>query len=239
MEQIKESLSRLRLPGMTACLRTLEETRRVHEISFTDGLKLLIQAETDQREANRLERLVKNAAFRYKSSIQEVSFDAARGVEQSKVLSIAGGSYIKNGESVIITGATGCGKSFLASALGMQACKQGYSVAYYNMQKLMTRFKIARLEANSIGLFDKLAKTDLLILDDFGLASMENQQQLDLMEIIEDRHGRKATVIASQLPVASWFDVFKEETIADAILDRIVHNSHRFELKGESLRKKR
>jgi DNA replication protein DnaC len=239
MEQIKESLSRLRLPGMAACLRTLEETKRVHEISFCDGLKLLLQAETDQREANRLERLLKNAAFRYKASIQELSFDAARGIEQSKVLSIACGSYIQNGESILITGATGCGKSFLASALGMQACKQGHSVAYYNMQKLMAKFKIARLEGNTFGMFDKLAKTDLLILDDFGLASMDNQQQLDFMEIIEDRHARKATIIASQLPVASWFDVFNEETIADAILDRIVHSSHRFELKGESLRKKR
>ena len=239
MEQIKTSLSRLRLPGMLACLKTMEETRRLHELSFSDGLKLLIQAETDQRESNRLERLIKHASFRYQASIEELSFDPTRGVEQSKVTSLAIGSYIRNGESILITGAAGCGKSFLATALGMQACRQGNTVVYYNMQKLLSRLKIARLEGNAISLFDKLAKTDLLILDDFGLASMDNQQQLDFMEIIEDRHARKATIIASQLPVAKWFDVFKEETLADAILDRIVHTSHRFELKGESLRKKR
>jgi DNA replication protein DnaC len=239
MEQIRASLSRLKLPGMATCLRTLEETRQTYELSFADGLKLLIQAEIDQREASRLERLTKNAAFRYRASIEELSFDAARGIEQAKVIALATGSYIRNGESILITGATGCGKSFLATALGMQACRQGHTVVYHNMQKLMARFKIARLEGSCISLFDKLAKTDLLILDDFGLSQMDNQQQLDFMEIIEDRHARKATIITSQLPVANWFDVFKEETLADAILDRIVHTSHRFQLNGDSLRKKR
>ena len=121
---------------------------------------------------------------------------------------------------------------------GTQACKRGYSVYYCNLQKLMARLKIARLEGNAMAVYEKLAKTDLLILDDFGLFALENQQQLDFMEIIEDRHARKATIIASQLPVANWFDIFKEETLADAILDRIAHTSHRIELKGESLRKK-
>jgi len=121
---------------------------------------------------------------------------------------------------------------------GTQACKQGYSVIYSNLQKLMTRLKTARLENTLITTFQKLAKTDLLILDDFGLFTFDAQQELDFMEIIEDRHAKKSTIIASQLPVSKWFDLFKEETIADAILDRIVHSSHRFELKGESLRKK-
>ena len=238
MEQIRASLTGLRLSGMAACLKTLEETRRMHELSFMDGLKLLIQAETDQRESNRLERLVKNAAFRYDASIEELAFDAARGIEKSQVMLLATGSYIRNGEAILITGAAGTGKSTLATALGMHACRQGFTVVYNNMQKLMAKLKIARLEGSSISLFDKLAKTDLLILDDFGIAKMENQQQLDFLEIIEDRHAKKSTIIASQLTVNKWFDVFKEAIIADSVLDRIVHSSHRFQLKGESLRKK-
>ena len=151
---------------------------------------------------------------------------------------LATGKYLDNGESIIITGATGCGKSFIASALGHQACAQGYKTAYFNMHKLTKQLKIARIEGSIVSFFLKLAKTHLLILDDFGLTHLEKQQQLDLMEIIEDRHGRHSTIIASQLPVASWFDIIGEATIADAILDRLVHTSHRIELKGESIRKK-
>lgn len=239
MEQIKSELTALRLSGMAHCLKTLEETRKVHELSFVDGLKLLLQAEMDQRDANRYVRLLKNAAFRYQSSIEELSFEASRGMEKSRILSLATGVYIRNGESILITGAAGCGKSFLASALGAQACRQGFSVAYYNMQKLSLRLKHARVEGTIIRSFDKLAKTDVLILDDFGLAPLEKQQQLDLMEIIEDRHARKATIIASQIPVSGWFDVFSDEALADSIIDRIVYTAHRFELKGDSLRKKR
>src|SRR5690606_8684375 len=125
-----------------------------------------------------------------------------------------------------------------ASALGHQACEQGYQTAYFNMQKLTKQLKIARLEGSIVSFFLKLAKTQLLILDDFGLTHLEKQQQLDLMEIIEDRHAKHSTIIVSQLPVASWFDIIGEATIADAILDRLVHTSHRIELKGESLRKK-
>ena len=129
--------------------------------------------------------------------------------------------------------------SFIASALGHHACLQGYKVAYYNVQKLMLKTKIARIEGTISKFFDKLAKTDLLILDDFGLAYLEQQQRMDMMEMIEDRHSTKSVIITSQLPVAKWYDVIGEETIADAILDRLVHSSYRIELKGESLRKKR
>lgn len=238
MEQIKARLTRLKLSGMTSCLKTLEETRKLAGLSLYDGLGLLLQAEYDGRLQNRYQRLVKNAGFRYQASIPEITTDSLRGIDETKLTLLAMGDYIKNGESILITGAAGVGKSFLASALGMQACKQGYTVLYYNMQKLLVRLKVARLEGSIIKLLDKIAKTDLLILDDFGLTTLEGQAQLDFMEIIEDRHAKRATIIASQLTVACWFDLFKEESLADAILDRIVHTSHRCELKGESRRKK-
>ena len=238
MEEIKIQLSSLHLSGMARQWQTLEETRRTAELSLTDGMALLLQAEADQRQENRYQRLLKNAAFRYQASVEEINADAARGIDKMLLSRLATGDYIRQGETVLITGASGCGKSFLASALGHQACRQGYDVAYHNMQKLLVKLKLARMDGSIIKLFDRLAKTDLLIIDDFGLTALQGQQQTDFLEIIEDRHAKRSTVIASQLPVANWFDLIGDAVIADAILDRIVHSSHRFELKGESLRKK-
>jgi DNA replication protein DnaC len=239
MVQIESQLRRLRLHGMSRTWQALLETRRQHELSLSDGLELLLQAEEQERTNSRFERLRKNARFRYQASVEELKMDASRGIDKALISSLAVGEYLKKGESVLITGATGCGKSFLASALGHQACAQGYKVAYYNMQKLLLKTKISRIEGTIMKFFENISKTDLLILDDFGLTHLEQQQQMDLMEMIEDRHGKSSTIIASQLPVASWYDVIGEETIADAILDRLVHTSYRIEFKGESLRKKR
>jgi DNA replication protein DnaC len=239
MMQIEIQLNQLRLHGMSRSWQALAETRQANQLTLAEGLEILIQAEVNERSNNRFDRLQKKARFRYQASMEEIHADAARGVDKGLIASLTTGDYLKKGESVLITGATGCGKSFLASALGHQACAQGYKVAYFNVQKLLMRSKIARVEGTNIKLFDQLAKTDLLILDDFGLTHLDGQQQLDLMEIVEDRHGRKSTLIASQLPVAAWYDVIAEATIADAILDRLLHASYRIELKGESLRKKR
>ena len=224
---------------MSRSWQALLETRRSHELTLSEGLELLLQAEQQDRSDRRFERLQKNARFRYQASIEELSMEASRGLDKALVTQLATGEYLSKGESVLISGATGCGKSFLASALGHQACAQGYKVAYFNVQKLLLRTKMARLDGTIYKFLEKMAKTDLLILDDFGLTHLEQQQRMDLMEMIEDRHGRTSTIIASQLPVANWYDVIGEETIADAILDRLVHASYRIELKGESLRKKR
>lgn len=238
MDKLQEQLKELKLSGMNQCWQSLVETRKLHELDLTEGLETLLQAEWQYRTNSRFERLRKNAQFRYQASVGELTFDTARGLDKSQITTLAGGGYIAGGESVLITGATGCGKSFLASALGHHACTQGHKVAYYNVQKLLIKTKMARIDGSIYRLLEQISKTDLLILDDFGLTHLENQQQMDLMEIIEDRHARKATIIASQLPVANWYNIIGEETIADAILDRLVHTSHRVELKGESLRKK-
>jgi len=239
MKQIESQLTRLRLTGMNKGWKSIVETRRVQELSFTDGLQLLLQAEEEERSIKRFERLKTNARFRYQASIEEIHFDASRGLSKDLITSLATCDYITKGESVLITGATGCGKSFLASALGHHACIHGKTVGYYNTQKLLMRIKMARLDGSIMKFFDKLAKCCVLILDDFGLSHLEQQQQYDLMEIIEDRHGRASTIIASQLPVGNWYEIIGEATIADAILDRLVHTSHRIELKGESLRRKK
>lgn len=239
MEEQKTKLQALRLSGMAGCLQTLYETRKIHELSLLDGLQMLIQAESDLRWNNRYNRLLKNANFRYSASLEQIDATGQRGIDPGMLSTLAVGNYIRNGESILITGATGVGKSMLATALGHQACRQGYSVLYYNTQKLLPMLKVARLEGVLIKRLEKLAKTDLLILDDFGLTTLDGQQQNDIMEIIEDRHARKSTIMVSQLPVKAWFDVFPEKTIADALLDRIVHTAHRFTLSGESLRKKR
>jgi DNA replication protein DnaC len=239
MMQIESQLSQLRLHGMSRSWQALLETRRQHELTLGEGLEILLQAEEQERSNNRFERLRKNARFRYQASIEELKMDASRGMDKALISTLATGEYLSKGEAVLITGSTGCGKSFLASALGHQACAQGHKVAYYNVQKLLLKTKISRIEGTILKFFEFISKTELLILDDFGLTHLEQQQQLDLMEMIEDRHGTSSTIIASQLPVSSWYDVIGEETIADAILDRLVHTSYRVELKGESLRKKR
>lgn len=236
---IKTQLNQLRLHGMHHCWQTLVETRKHFEMSFSEGLEMLLQSEQEERIQRRFERLRKNARFRYQASVEELQTESSRGMDKTVVTQLSKGDYIRDGEPVLVTGATGCGKSFLVSALGNQACNQGYKVAYYNLQKLLIKTKMSRAEGTIMKFMDKLSKTDLLILDDFGLTHLEQQQRMDLLELIEDRHGRKSTMIASQLPVASWYDIIGDDTIADAILDRLIHTAHRIELKGESMRRKK
>ena len=236
---VESQLKHLRLHGMSRSWEALVETRRHHELTFSEGLQMLLQGEQDERSSKRFDRLEKNAHFRYKACLQELHLDASRGLDKSLISALATGEYIPKGEAILIHGATGTGKSFLVSALGHQACAQGYKVVYSNLQKLLIKAKMARIDGTIYKFFEKLSKTDLLILDDFGLMHLDLQQRMDLMEIIEDRHASKATIIASQLPVSSWYDIIGEQTIADAILDRMVHTSYRIELNGESKRKKR
>ena len=238
MMQIELQMNQLRLRGMARSWQAMVETRRAHELTFPEGLGILLQGEVEERANRRFDRLQKNARFRYRASIEELTYDSSRGLDKALIANLATGEYLEKGESVLITGKTGVGKSFLASALGLQACAQGYSVEYFNAQKMFLRLKMARLEGTILKFFDKLAKTKLLVIDDFGLAHLDKQQQLDLLDIMEDRHGRYSTIIASQLPVAAWYDVCGERTIADAVLDRLVHTSYRIEFNDVNLRKK-
>jgi DNA replication protein DnaC len=237
MNELITHLQTLRLSGMAQYLVSMEETRQTTTLSLKEGLELLLQAESDYRQNNRFERLLKKASFRYKASIEELTMDSSRGIDKTLVMRLATGNYIRNGEAILITGATGCGKSFLASALGNHACRQGFTVMYINMQKLLQKFKLTRIEGTAMKFMGQIERTDLLIIDDFGLCVLKEHEQNDFLEVIEDRHNKKATIISSQMPVSNWYDIIGEKMLADAIMDRIAHNAHRFELKGESLRK--
>jgi len=238
MNEIANEFKSLRMPGMASCWTSLLETRKIDSLSFYEGIQMLLQAEKNQRKENRNARLIAAAKFRYQVTIEELNFDAARGLERGKIMQLATCEYIKHGAPILITGATGTGKSWLGTALGYHACLMGFKVAYFNVQKLFEKITLHRIEATMPKFFEKMAQMDLLIVDDFGVKKMDGQQLLDFMELIEDRHSRKATIIMSQLPVSDWYDVMTSNTTAaDAILDRIVHSAYRFELKGETMRK--
>jgi DNA replication protein DnaC len=239
MDLIANELKSLRMPGMAQCRLSMQETGNADALSPGDGLQILLQAEKDQRKINRNARLIKEAGFRYQASIEEPVFDSARGIDKNRVLQLASCEFIRRGVAVLISGAAGTGKSWLATALAYQACLSGFHVAYFNMHKLFEKITMARIETPLPKFFDKLAQTDLPVIDDFGMKVLEGQQLLDFLEVIEDRHDRKATIIISQLPVVDRYDIMSSNaTVADAILDRIVHTAQRFELKGNSLRKK-
>jgi len=236
--EITNELKALHLGGMADCWTALLETRRTESVTLQEGLRLLLQAEKDRRKEKRMMKLIKNAKFRYNASIEHLVFDNAKGRDKDRIMELATCEFLKGGLSVLISGPTGVGKSYLATALGYQACLNGYKVIYYNMQKLLEAVNVARISSAISKFFDRMAETDLLIIDDFGMKKLEGQQLLDFLEIIEDRHGRKSTIIASQLPIKDWYDVLsKNKTIADSIMDRIVKSSYHFNLSGESMRK--
>ena len=236
--KIYQELMDLHLGGMAEQWEAIEMLRKKQDVSLNDGIQMLIQAEKERRSVSKTARLIKHAKFRYNATIEEVVFDSARGKDKDRILHLASCEYIRQGAAVLITGPSGVGKSFLATALGYQACLAGYKVVYINMHKLLEKIQLARVEGTIAKFFEKMADLDLLIIDDYGMKILDGQQLLDFMELIEDRHGRKSTIISSQLPVGSWYEVLaKNATIADAILDRMVNTSHIFELKGESMRK--
>jgi DNA replication protein DnaC len=200
-------------------------------------LPQLLEAELLYRNHRRTQTAIKNARFRYQASVEEIICSQERNLSREALSMLADGSYIDRGENIIISGATGCGKSFLASALGYQACMQGRKVAYFSLPKLLQQLKSDKLDGSFRKEAERIEKMNLLILDDWGLTPLDTQSRLALLQIIEDRHNRYATIITSQLPVSSWHSYINENTIADAILDRIIHKANRIELMGESLRK--
>jgi len=224
--------------GMVRAFRTSIENGSMIQMTGDEMVSMLIDAEWDDRNNRRIERQMRNAKFRYKANIEQLHFDIDRNLDKNQFMRMAECTFIGRKENLLITGSTGIGKSFIASAIGNQACTLGFKVLYANTTKLFTRLKMAKADGSYIREIAKIERQDLLILDDFGLQPLDASNRSVLMEIIEDRHGNRSTIITSQLPVAQWYEVIGEQTIADAILDRIVHDAHRMELVGESIRRR-
>lgn len=232
------TLHELKLTGMAAALEEQQGMPDMDRLSFEERLVLLLQREQTAREDRRLGRLLRQAKLRLAACPEDIEIRAPRGLDRSVVLRLATADWVRAHQALLICGATGTGKTYLACAFGQAACRRGLSTRYYRFSLLLADLALARANGTYPKLMEKLSKTDLLILDDYGLAPLSDHERRDFLEILEDRYGRRATLITSQLPLDHWHDAIGDNTFADAILDRLVHGAHRLTLKGPSMRKK-
>ena len=233
-----QKLEEMRLSGFTRAYRDMMATGMNNDFTIDEVISHLVQAEWDERYNKRLQRLIANARFRYQACMEQIDYVEKRNLDKTIMLRLSSCDWIAKKQNVLICGSTGLGKSYLSSALGHQACQQGYKVFYRNSIKLFDDLKIAKADGSYNKELKKIEGQDLLIIDDFGLKPFDSVQRLILLELLEDRHGEGSTLITSQLPVNKWYDVIGDPTIADAILDRLVHSSHRIDLDGDTLRDK-
>lgn len=237
-ETTLEKMRKMKFFGMFRSFKTSIESGKTETYTPDEMIAQLVEAEWDDRQNRSIERNIKNAHFRYKAAIEELKYAVDRNMDRNQIMRFAECTFIDQRENILITGSTGIGKSYIASAIGYQACALGYKVMYHNTAKLFSKLKMAKADGSYLKEIAKIEKQHLLILDDFGIHPFDAPSRAALMEIIEDRHGKTSLIITSQVPVSKWHEVIGEKTVADAILDRIIHEAHRLELKGESLRKK-
>lgn len=238
-QQTLTRLHALKLDGMARAFEEQIGQPAAHGLAFEERFGLLVDRESAWRDTRRLERLLKQARLKHPSAcMEDLDVRASRGLDARLLASLANCNWVRGGQSVIATGATGLGKTWIACALGNQAARQGFSVLYTRFARLLEELRIAHGDGSFGRRLNQLAKTDVLILDDWGLAPIGQAERTDLLELLDDRSTGKSTIITSQLPVDRWHDYFNDPTLADAILDRVIHQSHRIALKGESLRKK-
>ena len=237
IQQTLEKLSQMRLHTIADALRDQLQQPSLQELSFEERIAMLVDREWIARENRKLQRRLKAARLKQQAAVEDIDFRHPRGLDKSVMLTLSNCNWIRNHQNVIVTGQTGIGKSYLAEAFAQKACREGFTALYYRVPRLFRDLAIARGDGSYGKLLGKIAKTDLLVVDDWGLSPLNEAERRDFLEIMEDRHGIRSTVITSQYPVAKWHELIGEPTLADAILDRIVHNAHKIILKGESLRK--
>ncbi len=236
-EPTLDLLRELRLAGMAEAFEEHRGMPDMAELTFEDRLTLLLEREKTARAERRYIRLKGMAKLHLDATIEDLNYRAVRGLDRTQVLRLATGQWIKDGQTLLITGATGSGKSYLACAFGHQACRQGTSTRYYRVSRLLDELTLARADGSYPRVVERIAKTWLLVLDDWGLAALSGQARHDLLDILDDRYGRRGTILASQVPIEHWHDIVGDPTFGDAILDRLVNNAHRIKLQGGSMRK--
>ena len=232
-----EKLQALRLAGMARAFEDQQRLPEIESLSFEERLGLLVDREMTDRENRRLKTRLRQARLRQPAALEDIDFRHPRGLDKSLIAQLSSCQWLDQHHNILITGPTGCGKTFLACALAHKACREGYTVRYLRLPRLFQDLQIARGDGRYPKLLAALAKTDLIALDDWGLAPPTDEQRRDLLELLEDRHGLRSTLVAAQLPVDKWHAQIGDPTLADAILDRLIHNAHKIPLKGDSMRK--
>ena len=236
-QETLDKMRQMHLLGMYNAFKTSMESFKTESMTTDQFVAWLVSNEWDDRCNRMIERLIKQASFRYKASLEEVDYSLERGLERNLLERLAELSFVKESRDLFITGSSGTGKSYIATALGYRACQKGMKVLYANTARLMGQLKMAKAKGTILQELKKIERADLLVLDDFGIQPFDAGGRMNLMDIVEDRYGKKSTLLTSRVPVKDWYDIIGEKTIADAVLDRIVHQAIRIELHGDSIRK--
>ena len=238
MHPTLEKLQHLRLTGMLKALEDQSQSPEIDSLSFEERLGLMVDREVTERDNRRLKTRLRKAKLRQAAAIEDVDYRHPRGLDKSLMLNLASCQWIRDHRNLLITGPTGAGKTYLSCALAHKACREGYSALYVRLPKMCRELTLAKADGSYGKMLTRWAKTDLVVIDDWGIAPLSGEYRRDLLEILEDRYGLRATLVTGQIPVEKWHQYLDDPTVADAILDRLIHNAYKIKLKGESMRKK-